>query len=58
MLNVNQGDAILFETDKQESMLIDTGGVLIKKGMKDNHMLSKRKILPTLKSMVYLKLII
>lgn len=49
MLNVNQGDAILFETDKKESMLIDTGGVLIKKGMKDNHMLSKRKILPTLK---------
>ncbi|WP_238597599.1 DNA internalization-related competence protein ComEC/Rec2 [Staphylococcus edaphicus] len=49
MLNVNQGDAILFETAKQESMLIDTGGVLSRKGDRTNHMLSKLRILPTLK---------
>ena len=31
------GDAILFETDKQESMLIDTGGVLIKRYERQPH---------------------
>lgn len=49
MLNVNQGDAILFETDKQESVLIDTGGILTHKGEANTYTLSKRRILPTLK---------
>ncbi|WP_436854006.1 DNA internalization-related competence protein ComEC/Rec2 [Staphylococcus caeli] len=49
MLNVGQGDALLFETSQRESVLIDTGGALQKPGEHPNHMLAKKRIMPTLK---------
>lgn len=49
MLNVKQGDAFLFETNKRESILIDTGGKLMQSGIKENHNIAKYHIIPTLK---------
>ncbi|MDG0842585.1 DNA internalization-related competence protein ComEC/Rec2 [Staphylococcus equorum] len=49
MLDVGQGDSILFETNKQESLLIDTGGKLLQEGESNQHNISKFHILPTLK---------
>lgn len=49
MLNVGQGDAILFETNKQHTLLIDTGGKLLEKGEKATHNIARYHILPTLK---------
>lgn len=49
MLNVNQGDSILFETNKQNNVLIDTGGKLVGKGEVNSHNISKYHILPTFK---------
>ncbi|WP_241957881.1 ComEC/Rec2 family competence protein [Staphylococcus equorum] len=49
MLDVGQGDAILFETNRQESLLIDTGGKLLQEGESSQHNISKFHILPTLK---------
>ncbi|WP_259339573.1 ComEC/Rec2 family competence protein, partial [Staphylococcus xylosus] len=49
MLNVNQGDAFLFETNESESILIDTGGTGLDSTMKENHNIAKYHIIPTLK---------
>ncbi|MDW8551746.1 DNA internalization-related competence protein ComEC/Rec2 [Staphylococcus nepalensis] len=49
MLNVGQGDAFLFETQKHEVLLIDTGGQFNSKQTTPNHNISKYHILPTLK---------
>lgn len=49
MLNVNQGDAFLFETNESESILIDTGGTGVDSTMKENHNIAKYHIIPTLK---------
>lgn len=49
MLNVGQSDAFLFETQKHEVLLIDTGGQFNSKQTTPNHNISKYHILPTLK---------
>ncbi|MFQ3839145.1 DNA internalization-related competence protein ComEC/Rec2 [Staphylococcus pseudoxylosus] len=53
MLNVNQGDAFLFETNERESILIDTGGTskgsAMDSAMKENHNIAEYHIIPTLK---------
>src|SRR5699024_12309493 len=49
MLNVGQGDAFLFEKQKHEVLLIDTGVQFNSKQTTPNHNISKYHILPTLK---------
>ncbi|SCT11094.1 competence protein ComEC [Staphylococcus caeli] len=49
MLNVNQGDSLLFETPQREAVLIDTGGTLHKPGEKVKHNIAKKRVLPTLR---------
>ena len=49
MLDVGQGDALLFETKLHESLLIDTGGNFNSTQNFANHSISKYHILPTLK---------
>lgn len=49
MLDVGQGDSLLFETQYHESLLIDTGGNFNSKQKVANHNISRYHILPTLK---------
>lgn len=48
MLNVGQGDSILYEAGNNQNVLIDTGGKVITDNAKNNFSISKYHILPTL----------
>ena len=47
--DVGQGDSLTFQTTKQETVMVDTGGKEIKIGNIDNHNIAKYHIMPTLK---------
>ncbi|MDU9362816.1 DNA internalization-related competence protein ComEC/Rec2, partial [Staphylococcus haemolyticus] len=47
--DVGQGDSLIFQTTKQETVMVDTGGKEIKIGNIDNHNIAKYHIMPTLK---------
>ena len=49
MLDVGQGDAILFETSKNKNILIDTGGNINQAHSEYNYQISKYKVLPIFK---------
>lgn len=49
MLDVGQGDALLFETAHHHSILIDTGGKAMRQKGHNSHNIAKYHILPTLK---------
>lgn len=49
-LNVGQGDSLLFQTNKNETLMVDTGGKESSNNQSDNHNISKYHILPSLKS--------
>src|SRR5699024_3271759 len=49
MLDVGQGDSLLFETQYHESLLIDTGGNFNSKQKVANHNISRYHIILTLK---------
>lgn len=48
MLNVGQGDSILYEGGKNQNVLIDTGGKVIDDTKQPSYSISKYHILPTL----------
>ncbi|UMT74738.1 DNA internalization-related competence protein ComEC/Rec2 [Staphylococcus roterodami] len=48
MLNVGQGDSILYEAGNNQNVLIDTGGKVITDNAQNNFSISKYHILPTL----------
>lgn len=50
MLDVGQGDSILFHTEYNLNIMIDTGGKLTESHNKSNYNIAKYKILPSLKS--------
>lgn len=47
--DVGQGDSLIFQTRKQETIMVDTGGKEVKTGNIDNHNIAKYHIIPTLK---------
>lgn len=47
--DVGQGDSLIFQTRKQETIMVDTGGKEVKIGNIDNHNIAKYHIIPTLK---------
>lgn len=47
--DVGQGDSLIFQTRKQETVMVDTGGKEVKIGNIDNHNIAKYHIIPTLK---------
>lgn len=47
--DVGQGDSLIFQTRKQETVMVDTGGKEVKIGNIDNHNIAKYHIMPTLK---------
>ncbi|WP_133170343.1 ComEC/Rec2 family competence protein, partial [Staphylococcus gallinarum] len=49
MLDVGQGDAILFETSKNKNILIDTGGDINQANSEYNYQISKYKVIPIFK---------
>ena len=51
-------DSLIFQTTKQETVMVDTGGKEIKIGNIDNHNIAKYHIMPTLKQKESQKLII
>ena len=53
--DVGQGDSLIFQTTKQETVMVDTGGKEIKIGNIDNHNIAN---MPTLKQKESQKLII
>ncbi|PTU87269.1 DNA internalization-related competence protein ComEC/Rec2 [Staphylococcus pasteuri] len=50
MLDVGQGDSILFHTEYNLNIMIDTGGKLTDSHTKSNNNIAKYKILPSLKA--------
>ena len=48
MLNVGQGDSILYEGGKNQNVLIDTGGKVFDDTKQPSYSISKYHILPTL----------
>ncbi|CDR60825.1 DNA internalization-related competence protein ComEC/Rec2 [Staphylococcus schweitzeri] len=48
MLNVGQGDSILYEAGNNKNVLIDTGGRVVTDNAQNNFSISKYHILPTL----------
>ncbi|WP_259342690.1 MBL fold metallo-hydrolase, partial [Staphylococcus pasteuri] len=50
MLDVGQGDSILFHTEYNLNIMIDTGGKLTDSHTKSNNNITKYKILPSLKA--------
>lgn len=47
--DVGQGDSLIFQTRKQKTVMVDTGGKEVKIGNIDNHNIAKYHIIPTLK---------
>ena len=50
MLDVGQGDSVLFQTDSKQNIMIDTGGKRTEKHKQPNFNISKYKTIPSLKS--------
>ena len=50
MLDVGQGDSILFQTDSKQNIMIDTGGKRSENHKQPNFNISKYKTIPSLKS--------